>query len=342
MSRPSRPYRATHHKFYVTICAQGGVDHTVQIDTGSTGIVIPASVLHAGNDVNNPLLAGVTKGPAGKIVYQPSDDTIAGNFYRVAALQIGKGSAGYAGTVCDVIVLGADNVGPQQGMMGIGFGRPIVSGKDSEDHIWALDNPFLNCTGMAAGSAYASYLLADKGIWVGYVPWDLGTLCSGTTFGFQKLSPQHSTVPTSNNSNAWQEMTATIALSGVNTPDPPPGAMLLDTGVPLMMLELTNDGWTSKLNQATLTVTVPGNASTTIMTYSFEIVAQQVQTPDTMPSVIYVPAAGSTAMAPQSVLPRQVGATTTDFVNTGINVLQGYRYYFDAVIGQVGFAAKPS
>lgn len=314
--------------------------HICQVDTGSCGIVVPESLFYAGGDVNGPLLSGVTKGGQAKVVYQPSSDDLVGYYYKVAQLAVGVAADGTSSFVCeDVTCIGASNMEPGKGMMGVGFGRPQVLGT----------NVFLNAPGMADGTVNPSYLLTPDSITLGYTQ---ATLPSPAAFGFQQLqaNPAYDGNPR-NRSQAWQTPSATVTLSGNGTPSA--GTALLDTGLNLMMLGLATPDWLTGFIGQTLTVSWPGGQgnSETILSYSMSVVDSgpaPANQGGLSRTVYYVkPANGSPpGMMPSFIVPihplqpepaNQVGAPIT-FVNTGINVILGAGFFFDAKAGCIGFA----
>ncbi len=331
--------------FAINIRVPSGQTCNVLLDTGSTGVVLPAHFLHAGGDVTQPVLPGVTGlGIPGSITYYPSGIVEQGSYYRVATLQAGESAPGqFAGTITDIVVLGTNSANGY-GMMGIGFGKPGNWGNGP-----APSNPFLNFTGMATGSTYASYLLSRTGIWVGHAPEDLAQAFPSTTFGFQKLTG--GPAAPCPNSGDWNRPAAAITLtaSGLSAActaaNGAPGTVVLDTGIQSMMLEMAlGAGWPDCLPGTTLTISVPGTGSAgPILTYSFALAAGVSQTNGDETTTGYPPAQPSGPMAPTIVLPRLVGTPlAANFVNTGINVLSATLYYFDAKLGQVGFAACPA
>lgn len=314
-----------HPGFTIRIGVGGmrpGPAHIVKVDTGSTGIVIPAAVLHENGDPSLPLLPGVQQGGPAQITYQPSNNTLSGHYYTVGALRLGIGPVGDAAAIAEnVVVLGADNAPSAVGMMGVGFGRKSAL---------AMTNPFLQVIGMAEGGSYPSYLLTRTGIALALSPSDLADRFPDTRFAFQTLTYPAAGPAKTRNSWFWDSPSATMSVAQLPAQA---GTMLLDTGLDLMLLELPWDGWTARLAGATISIAVPGGdgSSGPILEYAFQVGA----------GPRYQPAPHSSPMAPASVEPRRVGETVTAFVNTGINVLRGYMYYFDARVGQVGFAPYP-
>ena len=316
---------------------------TVQLDTGSTGLVVPASFFYVGGEfdydartgtITGKLLPGVVLGGPAAIHYEPSSNDINGFYYTVPALSIGLDSSGpAAATAVNVKAIGA--VGSNPHMMGIGFGRPVVA-----------DNPFLCISGMADGTTYSSYLLTTKGIWLGCTPSQANTRLGTSSFGFQKLS-YTGTAPQPRNSSAWSTPVGYFAVSGLN-PDVTQYGVLIDTGVELMMVKSDIANMETAIAAgSTIELTIPGAGAAPILSYSFKILGSEnaVLGPGQAPRFVFTtvntpPVSQQTAqpMAPAYVVPLGTGA----FVNTGFHVIRGYQLYFDAQVGQVGYATYPA
>lgn len=314
--------------------------HSCQVDTGSCGIVVPEAIFYENGDVNGALLPGVVKGDAAKVVYQPSSDDLVGFYYTVPRLAVGVAQDGSHAFVCnDVTAIGASNMGLDKGMMGVGFGRPQMLGT----------NVFLNAPGMADGSVHPSFLMTPDSITLGY---SQATLPAAGSYGFQQLqaNPSFNGDPR-NRSQAWLTPTATVTLSGNGVPCT--GTALLDTGLNLMMLGLATPDWQSGLTDQTVTVSWPGGQGdgASILSYSMTVTgtlpAPVSQSGLAKTAYSVQPANGTPAgMMPSFVepihplAPAPVGAVPTpvNFVNTGINVILGANFFFDAKAGCIGFA----
>lgn len=375
---------------FITIGTPSGIPHIVQVDTGSTGIVIPAFLLAKGGDLDNGLADGVIcLGPA-QISYYPSQDTLDGCYYYVPGIQLGllpdKSSyacgtgpsivfgAQYAGTVSDPRrnPVGA---GMGMGMMGIGFGRPslgfVANAGTATPIVYRPTNPFL-AAAQSSAPLYPSYRLSSRGDGV------TGHITLGLTNGqFLAESPDArltqlpkgtaavpANVPDTCGCNGpatggwpappkelpyWTGIPAAITIDTLNGNQPLTATMLLDTGVDLMMMSIPGiANWPLGLANATVGIAVP-DASAPIMQYGFTL---------DPPSVTCGIASGSPAAPSQflalaaltppppspSPLPSPstpssgTAGTEPAFVNTGIDVLLAYDYYFDGLNGQVGFA----
>lgn len=283
--------------------------HPCQVDTGSCGIVIPASLLYANGSVGGTLLPGVTRGVAAPpIRYQPSNKEFQGWYYTVAELAIGASLDHPPAFIAqNITVVGIDDPDPGVGMMGVGFGRPTQYGS----------NVFLSAPGINP-----SFLLTTDGIWLGYTA---ATLPNAAAFGFQQLTPTLT--------GDWNTPAATIT---VTTPDAAlpafPGNALLDTGVTLMMLGVTQPLTPALLTGSTIEIAWPNTDNTaTILSYIFQVTGPA--TDATMPGQYLV--SGDSVMNPKCLI--ALGAKSPAFVNTGINVIRGADFFFDSAAGCIGF-----
>lgn len=287
--------------------------HPCQVDTGSCGLVVPESLFYVDGLVGGTLLPGVEKGDAVTVLYQPSKNDLQGFYYKVAELGLGVDSTGACAAMCrNVTVVGASGVQNSEGMLGIGFGRPHQYG----------DNLFLNAAGV-----YPSYLLTTDGIWLGY---NQSTL-PGSAWGFQHLQQLPQATQNQIGPPDWTTPKATITV-GANTVQ---GGALLDTGVVLMMMGLNVTGWDGSLPNQPVTITWPGDANQPpILSYTFTIGAP-TQVPTGKTSTPGYLVQGTAPMSPAYFI--SLGVKASSFVNTGINVIAGANFFFDAKVGQIGF-----
>ena len=302
------PFSGTPEAFYVNIQISPGQNtapvHPCLVDTGSVGIVIPEQLLYDGQ---NNLLPGVTKGPPIVIPYQPSKNDLQGYVYYVENLAVGATNAGGSAYVCqNVAVAGVSTSNADEGMMGIGFGRPNPFGT----------NVFLTGTG-----TYPSYLLTSEGIWLGYTA---GTLPAG--YQFQPLVPQGSD---------WQTPAVTITVENTAYP----GTALLDTGINSMMFGLGFPGWEQSFTGQQVSLSW-GSGGNPPLSYGFTVgPTEQVQIGANDVTVYTVQ--GPSVMLPEYIVPigsaNLAANTSAPFVNTGIHVLKGANYFFDSSVGQIGF-----
>lgn len=275
------------HQLQIGVLGVDGNPHavsarlTVEVDSGSCGLVIPAEWLYqAGTyhyspsivDANSPptgtLLEGVscTNNP-GKVIYQPSSDDLNGFYYIIDSLALGLDEAGAPQTILqNVRVLGIVNRTPQ--MMGVGFDRPVIA-----------DNPFLldKCN-LQNQPLYPSYYIEHAQIVLGELPTDdiaYQTLTPYTDQNKPTQLPAQNTAPTVTYSHAplWNPLQGSVtALPG--GPTSTQCGILLDTGLDLMMVVNVNDFIqpNEDANAATLSgATVSIAVSDTALTYSFTL-----------------------------------------------------------------------
>ncbi|MDQ2103387.1 hypothetical protein [Azospirillum isscasi] len=376
-----QPFNAENCPNYlgITIGTPSGLLHEVQVDTGSTGIVIPASLLMVDGDTTKGLVSGVVAlGPA-QIAYQPSGNTLVGCLYLVPSLSLGASlnESKQVVSVCEagpLIVFGAKYAGntstpgvqnpvdPGMGMMGIGFGRPALSytanAGQSDQIVYSLSNPFLAAS-VGGQPLYPSYLLSSAGSGLnGYITLGVTTAeFTASPFDGQTVPLTSAKPPVTPNASAstcdcapasgtswpaaptqpyWLTGPAAVTISTAHDGLPLNGTMLLDTGVTGAMMSVPQArNWAANLGGAEITITVPNasNASAApVMTYSFA-----VSTAAPVNGVFAIDPSLSTAAAPVSLEP-VVPSSNIAFVNTGINVLLAYNYFFDGQSGQLGFA----
>lgn len=317
----------------------------LQLDTGSTGIVIPAELLYEqgtyrvlpeGQGVVGTLLAGVTQGAPAKVVYQPSGDDIVGFVYTIEALAIGAVKGDKPRTICsNVTIIGAVN--RPSFMCGIGFGRPVLA-----------SNVFLSVNGMETNQLYPSYLMTEKGVWLGCTPANVAQqTAGGGSFSFQKLNYEGSAVSTPSNSSQWSTpkglLTITPPQPGGGGSEPTPLKVdnipvLLDTGLNLMMVKTPLGNQSDYLvDNATVAISVAADGGGTALSYQFAITGSEViDGPNNSKITVYTTNQSTDPMAPNYVQPKGPGS----FLNTGIRVLRGDQLYFDALVGQVGYASN--
>lgn len=295
---------------------QPGLVHPCQVDTGSCGIVIPESVLYVDGVLEKGPLPGVTRGDPITIHYQPSQNSLTGYLYTIAELAVGAGNGAPAFIARDVTVVGADNAQPGEGMMGVGFGRPSQFGT----------NVFLNAPGINP-----SYLLTTEGIWLGYTA---DTLPNAAEFAFQKLTPGDAPA-------TWITPAVQITFQPAHAPAQTyNGTALLDTGVNLMMLGIGVPLDFQTVSGAQITLSWPGTSGGSILSYALTVGSPVA--PDSMTGPYNV--ISTSIMQPKTFLPIQppksVDAAPATFVNTGINVIRGADFFFDANAGLIGFRLK--
>lgn len=350
------------------------VELQVQIDTGSCGIVIPATALYQKNDSTAvisatasatkdsatgetayteaqlalmPLIPGVTtKYEPATIVYQPSGDSIIGFYYYIAELGIGDDGHGNPLVIAqNVKVMGATSASPF--MMGVGFDRPLIA-----------DNAFLAPLISAEDSAqlYPSYYLDHQTVQLGTDP--------SNSFAYQTLTVQTTGTEKYQDWN-WTTPYGTVAVTSANSAtllNSTSVSLLIDTGLDLMMVNNmgtlfpapgTNSDWdTANIAIAInadsgsspnfsfpLTGTAqarlsPGNAATT----SVYTTKNSVSGVMTNGIVELLDSASVSTPAPTlvHVIISNPDVANSAFINTGFNPLFAYGMIFDPTNNRVG------
>ncbi|HEY8034121.1 MAG TPA: hypothetical protein VIF37_00840 [Methylobacter sp.] len=339
---------------------------SVQIDTGSCGIVIPAVTLYqqtnsatstATEDSTTgetaytasqlalmPLRPGVTtKYEPAIIKYQPSGDSIIGFYFYIDELGIGDDGQGKPLVIAkNVKVMGATSGAPF--MMGVGFDRPLIA-----------DNAFLAnlITANNATPLYPSYYLDHQTVQLGLNP--------SNSFVFQAL-----TVQTQGSSGTYQDWNwntpqAAITVANADTTllKSTPVSLLIDTGLDLMMVNNMGTlfplpGTDSSWDTANITLEINADSSASAAScfgFSLAGTASAQFSKNVAPAAVYK-TENSVVMNGDVVLldsPRVTKPAPTlvyvisgqdvgkPFINTGFNPLFAYGMMFDPTNNQVGF-----
>lgn len=375
LDRPPFDLPGKKNGMYVTIGTPSGLHHQVQVDTGSTGLVLPVQYLWKDSqDESQGLADGVVCLGEASITYHPLGDSQYGCYYYVPRIAIGRTSregdpVTYACEAGPLIVYGIRcttaatgkpmvPVDLSVGMMGVGFGRAPKGMTNPDGQVYWPSNPFLYAS-KGTQPLYPAYLLSSRaGEGGGYITLGVGgeqftaAPLNGTLVDLTPATP--APVPTAPFPNTpgstcscrctppqggwpappperryFETAAATIAISTLNNGQPMPATILMDTGVTGMMMSVAGiDTWQDQIGNATITISVPG-AGGTAMSYSFSL------GPATAPGSYPVEQSSSPA-APTDFAP--IEASGQGFVNTGINVLREFDYYFDGLQGKIGFA----
>lgn len=309
----------------------------VQLDTGSTGLVLPASFFYqdgvytydaAQNKITSgTLMPGVEIHGPTTVVYQPSQDDIHGFIFTISALSIGVQDGKAAATTTQITAIGAVEKTPH--MCGIGFGRPVLA-----------SNPFLSLIGMSTGEMYPSFLLTTKGIWLGLTPELAAKQLGNGVFGFQQLTYEGTQTPTPPNSSQWTTPKGYFRVSNINPTDETSYDILMDTGVELAMVKSSLGDLNSEIKAGSIiAIEIPVKPSSVKVCYSFGITgSESVKLGQGGDSFVFTTDAEPGVVPPKYLVPRGAG----NFVNTGIHLLNSYQLYFDAQVGQVGYATYPA
>lgn len=275
----------------------GGTVSSYTVDTGSVGIVVPAS------EVPN-IPAG---SPAGSLTYSSSGLKLTGVWATLPVTFPGAvrsdGSASVATATVPVLAVTSGtctgsgvNSGSCTGaiphMLGVGFGR----GTDVTTA--PTYNPFLNLAEMASGAMRRGYTISRAGITLG--------LTSSVVSGYTRQTLTSAGTPAAGTHNDWVTPTGSFTV-GSSTYS---GVVLMDTGLLNMIIENT-----SLPQSGTVSSGTPMGVTIGTMNYTFKVGDLGTQTPT---SVSYANASHGT------------------FVNTGLRALGHYDLLFDADGGYFG------
>lgn len=214
---------------HVRVSINGGPPTTFEVDTGSVGVIVNAAEVPDADP----------NAPAGSMVYSSSGLELDGRWTpcTVAFVDGPKDEHGRVPTA-ELPVLavtesrvtpGAVNGGakpsrdPRPHMFGVGFGR----GADPRPE----RNPFLNLTGMRAGTVRRGYTINRDGFTLG-----LDAAAVGAGYRFQPLK-QRTLAPTVAAANPglkdWETARGSVTIDGKRQPE---AAVLIDTGLTNMMV----------------------------------------------------------------------------------------------------------
>jgi hypothetical protein len=285
----------------------GGRVHRAVLDSGSTGVVVAASLIP---DFDQ--LAAV--GP-GKLTYTSSGRVRLGQWVVTPVTLVGEDETTISTTPMPVLAVTevrclrdardcTPNDSPRDiAMVGVGFGRE----GDAQSQSTPDKNPLLQVAGDGK-PLRRGYILGHNGVQVGLTGEN-----TGGSFTFVKLQR-------SPDLNDWSAVPACISLDGL-TP-PACGTMLVDTGVSAMFLTVPPaqaNGMTGSLPPGTkvaIGLDVPGGQTEL---YSFAV-------------------EGASALAPSATHLRVADDRT--FVNTSFHFLNGFDVLYDADGGYAGFRRR--
>ena len=294
---------------------------TFAIDTGSLGVIVPASEL--GPDAIGP-------GAAGTTFYDSSGNTYAGNYY-IAPVSFALAD-GTVVSSAPIKVLGitsaycakgypkcdANPPKPNLHYLGVGFDRGTTNPGDQLGQ--PADNPFLNLTNSDGGTNVSpGYVLGGSAITVG--------ITSTAGYGTVPLTPS-TTVP-----GDWLTMSGCYGFPELPVPNQFCGTLLLDVGITEMFIDLDASerpagAEDAGCDEAKTACKVPDGVAMQIIAGSPGAPAASYQ---------FSVAAQPTGPAPTFA---QWIESSQVFVNTGRRPLFAYDYLYDARCGNVGFLAK--
>jgi hypothetical protein len=278
----------------------GGRNYRAVVDTGSTGIVVAASMIPGFDSLPNQ--------GEGKLVYTSSGRVMHGSWVTTPVRV--SGADGSAVKTAAMTVLAVTQVtclenardcmpldAPEHiAMLGIGFGRE----HDDQPQSTPDKNPLLQ----VAGRGRAGYVVSREGLWVSLSRQDVGR-----SFTFAKLE---------RGSSDWQAMPVCISLKDVKPSAC--GTLLMDTGVGRSFLTVP-DGQISAdvLDDRRL----PDGTNVT------------VSEPSGKPILSYTVGDRTNPVTPSEVIVRLAPEKT--FINTSFHFLNAFDYLYDAEGGYVGY-----
>jgi hypothetical protein len=281
----------------------GGPSHYLQMDTGSTGVVLPASVL-------GPKAVG--PGLPGQIEYTSDGKIFSGNYY-LAPLKLSAGGASARTVPIRVLGVSAASCDPNYpdchvgsitslGLVGVGFNRGPLGPTPPEQH-----NAFLALTGIIQSSMDPGYVISANSITLGI------TAAQRSGFGLIKLQPGGS------GPGDWDTEPGCFGFPQLTGFTSFCGTLLMDTGIDSAIV-----GLPESQRPPSIATSIPNGVSV-------QFAAPTMPSP----SMSYTFTTGSGALpAPTSI---RWAAGSQPFVNTGRNLIASYDYLYDGGGGRVGF-----
>jgi hypothetical protein len=304
----------------------GGRQLAAVMDTGSTGIVVSASAI--------PNIDRLPSRGPGTLTYTSSGRIEQGDWVVVRATITGANGASVTTSPIPVLAVrrvvcldNARNCTPRENprhvaMIGVGFGRR----GNPEGPTGPGINPFLNLAGNGSGhdGLRRGYIVSREGIQLGLTRADPGD-------GYVTVK-----LPFDDQRQDWSTAPACIA---INDRTSACGTVLPDTGVTGMFLALPPS---EEQASTGLSGTDPGLPSGTKVTISLApgSSAPATSTPATSPpgmaSYSFRVGDAANPLSPARVTLVGHGDRPT-YVNTGVHLLNGFDYLFDADKGVVGY-----
>jgi hypothetical protein len=295
----------------------GGRPLQAVMDTGSTGVVVSASAIAGFDELPK-------NGPA-KLTYSSSGRIMQGVWVTVPVTIAGANGASVTTRPMPVLAVTnidctetARNCTPRDdprhvAMIGMGFGRRNRSGPQADSA--ADKNPFLNLSGSRTAALHRGYLVSREGV-------EIGVPAAGAPAGFATVH-----LTRNEETGDWSGAPACIAVADHS---PACGTVLPDTGLTPMLLALPPDQVEGRALPAGNDRTLPPGTKVTIVLAP--------ATPGAMPTAAYSFATGDmdNPLAPRRVILVGQGDRPT-YVNTGVHLLNGFDYFYDADLGLVGY-----
>jgi hypothetical protein len=289
------------------------------MDTGSTGVVVSASAIPGFDQLPK-------NGPA-KLTYTSSGRIMQGVWVTLPVTIADANGASVTTRPMPVLAVTsidctdtARNCTPRDdprhvAMIGVGFGRRNRSGPQADS---ATDkNPFLNLSGPRAGAVHRGYLVTREGV-------EIGVPAAGAPAGFATVH-----LTRNQETGDWSGAPACIAIADQA---PACGTVLPDTGLTPMFLALPPNQVAGRALPAGNDHTLPPGTKITI--------TLAPATPGAKPTAAYSFATGDmdNPLAPRRVILVGQGDRPT-YVNTGVHLLNGFDYFYNADQGTVGYRA---
>jgi hypothetical protein len=303
----------------LVVSIAGGADKTVQVDTGSRGLVVARTAIgsHASDT-----------GQKGWVEYTSDGRILSGEYFlapirfhttRSTVDTIPVRVLGVESSSCDskyphcAPEADVDHVG----MLGVGYGHHAKG----TDALTTEVNPFLELQAMQDGTARRGYIITRNAITLGLTAGDLASFRQVTL-----PKPPGSTAGPAGLPGSWGAAPGCFALPD-NGDDTRCGTVLVDTGIATMIV-----GLDAAQRPPTMQDTIPNGTRIRIGIPTF-----------TDPALAYSVTTGAAddALAPQGN-PAARWSQSGPFVNTGRRLLAGYDYLFDADAGHIGFRKDPA
>ncbi|WP_267211619.1 pepsin/retropepsin-like aspartic protease family protein [Chelatococcus asaccharovorans] len=295
----------------------GGQDYRAVMDTGSTGVVVSASLIP--NVDRLPVVA------PGQLTYTSSGRIMRGDWV-VTPLTI-SGAGGTSITTRPMPVLAVrqidcfENARDCQAtddprhvvMLGIGFARE----GDRQSQSTPDKNPFLSLPDMGEmnkpGRLRRGYVVTREGVHVG-----LTRANTGGEFRFVKLAR-------ADDGSDWTAIPGCMSVGGG---EPACGTALIDTGVSDMYLTVPPDREAGFVTQ--------GDHGRTLVPGTKVSVTFSARPSNDAPGYLFTAGMGSDPLAPSRII-LVGGKDRPPFVNTSVHILNGFDYLYDADEGYAGF-----
>ena len=295
----------------------GGRRLKAVMDTGSTGVVVSASAIPGFEELPKD-------GPA-RLTYTSSGRIMEGVWVSVPVTIAGANGASVTTRPMPVLAVTsvdctetARNCTPRDdprhvAMIGVGFGRRNRSGPQADSSI--DKNPFLNFSGTRAGAMHRGYLITRDGV-------ELGVPAVDAPPGFVTVH-----LTRNQETGDWFGAPACIAIADYS---PACGTVLPDTGLTQMFLALP-------LSQVDGRA-IPAGNDHTLLPGTKVTITLAPGTPGAKAIAGYSFAVGDmdNPLAPRRVILVRQGDRPT-YVNTGVHLLNGFDYFYDADAGIVGY-----